>query len=312
MSQISIEKKRKKPGTNMGAGDKIFNLVNFLIMAFIVGIVIYPILNVIAISFSDAYHVGRADITFFPKGFNITSYSYILKDKEVWIGYRNSIFYAIATAFVSLLFTSMFAYPLAVQGFMAKKFMTVYLTIVMFFGGGMIPTYMLIRNLQLIDNPLAIILPGCVSAYNVFMFRTFFKNIPAELLESAQIDGANDFRILFSIVIPLSKALLATFGLFSIVGTWNSWFQAMIYFKNHNLWPVQLVLREYLYSLSATTIQSRAGMGGASLNPNLLQQIAPKGVQMSMVVVTMFPIMLIYPFFQKYFVKGMLVGSIKG
>ena len=182
----------------------------------------------------------------------------------------------------------------------------------MFFGGGMIPTYLLMRNIGLIDNPLVLIVPFSVAAYNVFVFRTFFQNIPRELMESAEIDGANDFTILFRIILPLSKALLATFGLFGIVGSWNSWFNALIYFQDTDLYPVQLVLRDYLYVLDATNVQARAGMGGASINPNLLQQIAPKGVRMAMVVVTMFPIMMIYPVFQKYFVKGVMIGSIKG
>jgi putative aldouronate transport system permease protein len=166
--------------------------------------------------------------------------------------------------------------------------------------------------LKLLNSPLALILPGCVGAYNVFVFRTFFQNIPAELPESARIDGANDFTILFRIILPLSKALLATFGLFTIVGSWNSWFSGLIYLKNPRLYPVQLILREYLYVIDVTNMQGRAGMGGVGINPNLLQLIAPKGVRMSMVVVTMFPIMMIYPFFQKYFVKGVMIGAVKG
>jgi putative aldouronate transport system permease protein len=293
-------------------GDKLFDSINNIIMIAIIVVVIYPVINVIAISFSNAYHIGKADVTLYPKGFTVEAYRYILKDAQVWIGYRNSIFYAFASTFVSLLFTSMFAYPLAIKGFIGKKFFTVFLTITMFFSGGLIPTYLLMRNINLLDNPLSLILPGCVGAYNVFVFRTFFQNIPGELIESAKIDGAHDFIILFRIIIPLSKPLLATFGLFGIVGSWNSWFNAFIYLQSQELYPVQLVLREYLYVLDVTNVQARAVMGGTSINPNLLQQIAPKGVRMAMVVVTMFPIMLIYPYFQKYFVKGVMIGAIKG
>lgn len=293
-------------------GDIAFDTVNTIIMLFIIVIVIYPVLNVIAISFSNAYHVAKADITIFPKGITTESYGYILKDKQVWRGYFNSILYAAGFTVCNLLFTSLFAYPLAVKDFMGKKFFTIFLTITMFFGGGLIPGYLLIRNLNLIDNPLAIIIPGCVGAYNVFVFRTFFQNIPAELAESAKMDGANDITILFRIFLPLSKALLATFGLFAIVGMWNNWFSALIYLTDQTKYPVQLVLRQYLYVLDVTNIQQRAGMGGGGLNPNILQQISPKGVKMAMVVVTMFPIMMIYPFFQKYFVKGVMIGAVKG
>jgi putative aldouronate transport system permease protein len=275
-------------------------------------IVVYPVLNVIAISLSNANHIALSDVSFFPRGFTTEAYNYILKDKQVWTGYRNSIFYAAGSALVTLIFTSMFAYPLINRGLIGRKFFTIFLSITMFFNGGMIPTYLLIRSLHLIDNPLALILPGCVGAYNVFVFRTFFNNIPGELLESAKIDGANDFIILFRIVLPLSKALLATFGLFTIIGSWNSWFNGLIYLKNTELYPIQLVLREYLHVLDMVNMQARAGMGGGALNPQLLQRITPKGVRMAMAVVTMFPIMLIYPFFQKYFVKGVMIGAIKG
>jgi putative aldouronate transport system permease protein len=302
--------------TNPGGRGKTrtgaFDIANAAFMICVMFIVVYPVLNVIAISFSNANHIARSDVTFFPRGFTAEAYKYILKDKQVWMGYRNSVFYAAGSALVTLLFTSMFAFPLVNKDLICRKFFTIFLSITMFFNGGMIPTYLLIRSLHLIDNPLALILPGCVGAYNVFVFRTFFQNIPGELYESAKIDGANEFVILFRIVLPLSKALLATFGLFTIIGSWNSWFSGLIYLKNTELYPVQLILREYLYVLDMVNMQARAGMGGGALNPQLLQQIAPKGVRMAMAAVTMFPIMLIYPFFQKYFVKGVMIGAIKG
>lgn len=294
------------------AGDKIFDMINVFLMILIIVIILYPVLNVIAISFSGAEHVAKGDITLLPKGANLSAYLYILKDAAVWRGYMNSIIYSASSAVCVLVFTSMTAYPLTVKDFIGKKFVTIFLTITMFFGGGMIPTYLLMRNMNLIDNPLVLILPGCVGAYNVFVFRTFFNGIPSELAESAKMDGANDFLILFRIILPLSKALLATFGLFAIVGMWNNWFSPMIYFKNTDLYPVQNILREYLYVIDTVNLQQRAGTGGGGLNPQFVQQISPKTVRMAIVVVTMFPIMCIYPFFQKYFSKGMLVGAIKG
>jgi putative aldouronate transport system permease protein len=278
----------------------------------IIVIVLYPVLNVIAVSFSNALQVGRGKITIYPQGLTLEAYQYILKDNTVWVGYRNSIIYSITSTVIMLLLTSMFAYPLAIKGFSLKKFLTVFLSVTMFFSGGLIPSYLLIRNMGWINNPLAIIIPGAVGAWNVFIFRTFFQSLPPELIESAKMDGANDFSILFRIVLPLSQALLATFGLFGIVGMWNNWFSALIYFTQKNLYPLQLILREYLYVVSVQNLQARAGMGGGASNPALIQQLTPRSVQMAMVVVTMFPIMMIYPFFQKYFVKGVMIGAIKG
>ena len=281
-------------------------------MLAILVIVLYPVINIIAISFSNAANIAQANITLWPRGFTLQNYRYVLQDPYVWTGYRNSIFYSLSSTLIMLVFTSMFAYPLIVPDFMGKKFFTVFLTITMFFSGGMIPTYLLMKNLYLLDTIWVIILPGCVGAYNVFVFRTFFTALPGELRESAMIDGANDFIILFRIILPLSKALLATFALFGIVGMWNSWFNALLYLQDQEKYPVQLVLRNYLYVIDSATIQQRAGMG-ASLNNSLMANaIDPKGVRMAMVVVTMFPIMMIYPFFQKYFVKGVVIGAVKG
>lgn len=295
-----------------GIGDRIFDTFNVCLMLLIMVLVLYPVLNVIALSLSDAAHIAKADVTIFPKGFTLESYNYVLRDSIVWFGYRNSVIYAASSTVITLLLTSMFAYPLVMDEFMGKKFFTVFLTITMFFGGGMVPTYLLMNNMNLLNTIWVMILPGCVGAYNVFVFRTFFQAQPAELRESAQIDGANDFVILFKIVLPLSKALLATFGLFGLVGSWNSWFNGLLYLKDQDLYPLQLILREYLYNISASTMQARAGSGGIASNALMMNQIDPKGVQMAMVVVTMFPIMMIYPFFQKYFTKGVMIGAVKG
>lgn len=292
--------------------ETLFDLFNVLFMAGLLAVILYPFLHIISISLSSEDSVVRSMVTFFPRGFNTSNYNYILRDRMVYFGYRNSIFYATGSTALMLLFTSMMAYPLMVQEFPAKKFLTVYLSITMFFGGGLIPSYVLMDALGMINTPWVMIIPGCVSAMTVFMFRTFFKNIPAELRESAQLDGAGHMAILFRIVLPLSKALLATFALFNIVGVWNSWFNGLVYLKSEELYPLQLVLRSYLYKLDMTAIMRRAGTqaGGDAFLRN--QPISPKGVQMAMIVVAMFPVMMIYPFFQKYFVKGVMIGAIKG
>jgi putative aldouronate transport system permease protein len=210
-----------------------------------------------------------------------------------------------------LALTSMIAYPLSKKGYVGSKFTTIYLTITMFFNGGLIPTYLLISRLKLLDTFWVMVIPGTVSAYNCFIFRTFFKSIPYELSESAYLDGASDIRILLQIILPLSKPLLATFALFGIVGVWNSWFNALLYLNSQNKYPLQLILRNYLFVIDNNALQQQAGVA-SSANPLFTRQIDPKSVRMAMVVVTMFPIMMAYPYFQKYFMKGVMVGAIKG
>lgn len=292
---------------------KAFDVFNILFMLFLLVAVLYPFLHIIAISFSSESNIVRNTVTFYPKDPNTVNYYYILRDKMVYFGYRNSIFYASGSTLLMLLFTSLMAYPLSLPQFPLKRFVTIFLSITMFFGGGLIPTYVLMDKLRLIDTPWVMMIPGCVSAMNVFIFRTFFKNIPAELRESAQLDGAGHLSILFRIVLPLSKALLATFALFNIVGVWNSWFNGLVFLKSEPRYPLQLVLRSYLYKLDMAAIMQRAGSsaaGGDTFMRN--QMVSSKGVQMAMIVVAMFPVMMIYPFFQRYFVKGVMIGAIKG
>lgn len=292
-------------------GSRVFDAFNILVMVFILVVVLYPILNIIATSMSGARHIASGDVTIWPKGFNLEAYTTVFKDPYIGKGYVNSIIYAVGSTGIMLLITSLMAYPLTISGFVGKKFITVFLTITMFFGGGLIPTYLLIRSLGMLDTVWVMILPGAVGAYNVFLFRTFFMNIPAELKDSAYIDGANDVVVLFRIMLPLSKALLATFGLFGLVGSWNSWFDALIYLQDQDKYPLQMILRNYLFTLDTNAIAGRVGAGSVAINsPG--DALDPKAVRMSVVIITMFPIMCIYPFFQKHFTKGILIGSIKG
>lgn len=289
-------------------GSKIFDLVNIFIMLLLCVAMLYPFLNVIAVSLSNAEHILKGDITIFPKGFSLNGYSYIFKDPFLYSGYFHSIVYAVGSTLFMLTFTSLMAYPLTISNFMAKKGISIFLVITMFFSGGMIPSYLLARNLHLLDTYWIMILPGCVSAFNVLLFRSFYQSLPSDLRESALIDGANDIQILFKIYVPLSKPLLATFALFGIVGSWNSWFEALIYLNDENKYPLQLILRKYLFTLSF-----ESGSGTSGMQAMLAQmQMDPKNIQMAIVVLAMFPIMLIYPFLQKYFVKGVMIGAIKG
>ncbi|MGN7360489.1 carbohydrate ABC transporter permease [Paenibacillus sp. SAF-054] len=292
-------------------GSRAFDVINIVIMLFILIVVLYPILNIIATSLSGARYISSGSVTIWPKGFNLEAYTTVFRDPYIFKGYLNSIIYATGSTVIMLLFTALMAYPLTIPGFAGKKFLTIFLMITMFFGGGLIPTYLLMRSLHLLDTVWVMILPGAISAYNVFLFRTFFLNIPSELKDSAYIDGANDLVVLFRIILPLSKALFATFALFGLVGSWNSWFEALIYLRNQDMYPLQMVLRNYLFTLDTTAIQGRVGGGAVAINaPG--ETLDPKAVRMSVIIITMFPIMCIYPIFQKHFTKGIFVGSIKG
>ncbi|WP_309119297.1 carbohydrate ABC transporter permease [Paenibacillus sp.] len=293
-------------------GSKAFDAVNIAVMLFIFIVVSYPILHIIATSLSGARYISSGSVTVWPKGFNLSAYTTVFQDPYIFKGYLNSIIYAVGSTGIMLFFTALMAYPLTIPGFAGKKFLTVFLMITMFFGGGLIPTYLLMRSLNLLDTVWVMILPGAVGAYNVFLFRTFFLNIPSELKDSAYIDGANDLVVLFKIVLPLSKALLATFALFGLVGSWNSWFEALIYLRDQDKYPLQMVLRNYLFTLDTTAIQGRVGAGGSVAINAPGDALDPKAVRMSVIIITMFPIMCIYPFFQKHFTRGILIGSIKG
>ncbi|GLX66704.1 carbohydrate ABC transporter permease [Paenibacillus glycanilyticus] len=290
---------------------RVFDTVNILFMLIILVAVLYPILNIIATSVSSSRYISTGSVTVWPQGFNIEAYTTVFKDPYIFKGYLNSILYAVGSTGLMLLFTSLMAYPLTVQGFVGKKFLTIFLMITMFFGGGLIPTYLLMRSMHLLDTVWVMILPGAIGAYNVFLFRTFFMNIPSELRESALMDGANDPVVLFRIILPLSKALLATFALFGLVGSWNSWFEALVYLQDQDKYPLQMVLRNYLFTLDTNAIAGRVGAGNVAIN-QAGDSLDPQAVRMSVIIITMFPIMCIYPFFQKHFTKGILVGSIKG
>jgi len=282
----------------------------------LIGVVmVYPFLSVVSMSFSSYDNLMIGNVTFYPKGFNINAYKLVLKDPLIGNSYLNTIIYAAGSCVLMLLVTSLAAYPLTFNEFKGKKFITILYTITMFFGGGLIPTYLWVRQLHLLNTIWIMIIPGCVGAYNVFVFRTFFNGIDKGLREAAYIDGASNTAILFRIILPLSQALLATFALFSIVGTWNSWFSALIYLNDERKYPLQLILRRYLFTnLGSGSSSSQGGtMSGQEMWDMMMTlKINPKALQMALVVIAMLPITLIYPFLQKYFVKGITLGAIKG
>lgn len=285
-----------------------FDYMNNALMILLSLCFIYPIVMTLAQSFSDAKAMVGKTVFLFPVGFSLDSYKQLLSDISILRYYWNTIVYAGLGTFLTLTLTGMLAYPLTARDFKGKRVISVMLLITMFFGGGIIPTYLVYKDMYHLTNTLwVMILPGAVSAWNVIIFKNFFNSIPVELREAAQIDGAGHFRVLFQIVMPLSKPLLATIGLFTIVGHWNGYFNALLYLDSADKFPIQMFLRRIL-------VLSEISSGADLQNLDLLRQLAntnPTTVKAAATIVTIIPILCVYPFLQKYFTKGMMLGSVK-
>ena len=267
-------------------------------------IFIYPLLNMLALSFSNSQELKSSPVYLWPIGFSLESYKALLSDNRILLYYWNTIQYAAVGTVIMLLCTSLMAYPLSIRALRGRRTISILLTITMFFGGGLIPYYVTIMRLKLIDTFWVMVLPGAISAYNVIVFKTFFMSIPEALSESAFLDGAGHFRVLFQIVLPLSKAVLATFALFSIVGYWNDYMTALLYLRDDSKYPIQLLMRRLLVLMDykdATTAQLLKDY----------RQISSRTTKAAATIITVVPILCIYPFMQKHFAKGVLVGSVK-
>lgn len=302
MRTKKVNRKIKK-----GLGDWVFDTVNVLLMLMVVLIMIVPIIHVVSVSFSVGSEVQKGGLFLWPRGFTLEGYKKVLQDSMIVRSYLNSIIYAVCHTLLVVLLTALTAYPLSIKEFPLKKGVTIFVMITMFFSGGAIPTYLLMKELHLINNPLVMILPFTVTGYNLILFRTFFQGIDPAMRESAKIDGAGEFRILIQIIMPLSKAIIATVSLFTFVGKWNDWYSALIYLNEEKFYPVQMILRKVLFNSTAF----------ANMDPSIMQmfrnnEITAANIQMATIVVIMLPIMCIYPFIQKYFAAGVMVGGVKG
>jgi putative aldouronate transport system permease protein len=287
-------------------GDWIFDTINYLLLLSLVVVTLFPLWHVLVTSFASPEAITKYGSTLiWPEGFNMKSYTYVFSNPMIGIGYQNTIILVIVGTTLSMLMTCFGAYTLSCKWLMGRKFLVLLVTIPMFFGGGLIPSYLLVRQLGLYNSFWALILPGVVSSWNMIMMRTFFQGIPDSMSESARIDGANDFHILFRILIPVSVPIMAVMILFYAVGYWNAWFGASIYLKDRSKFPLQLVMRGILISGS----QRDFDIGYIS-GANKTQIF--KGLKYATVIVSTVPILCVYPFLQKYFVKGILVGSLKG
>lgn len=289
-------------------GEQIFDVVNVIIMALVAAVMILPMIHVFSVSFSEGSESLKGGFFFYPHGFNLNGYETVFKDPMLLRSYGNTIIYVIGNTVCTLFFTSLTAYPLSVPGFRLKVPVTIFLTITMFISGGTIPTYMLMRKLHLINTVWVMIVPFCVGAYNVILFRTFFAGIPAALREAAIIDGASEFTVLFKMIFPLSKAIFATIGLFTLVGKWNDWFSALIYLNNESMYPLQMILRKILFNTDLSMKELDPATRAMFIN----NEVTAQNIKMAAIVITTVPILCIYPFIQKYFVKGVFIGTIKG
>nr|WP_300807732.1 carbohydrate ABC transporter permease [uncultured Acetatifactor sp.] len=289
--------------------DKIFDIVNLLVMVILLVIFVWPLWFVVIASFSNPNQVWMGEVVLWPKGFTLISYETLLEYERIWVGYRNTLFYTVVGTLVNLVMTVCGAYPLSRKDFMPRHFFMFLFMLTMYFGGGLIPTYLVVSGLGLVDTRWAMIIPGAVSIYNIIITRTYFMNsIPASLQEAATLDGANSFQYLMRVVLPLSKPIIAVIGLYYAVGHWNDFYTALIYLYNEDLMPLQSFLRDMLMS-TKMTLNNLSGLDTATVE---LKTHLAQTLKYSVIIVSTVPVLCIYPFIQKYFVKGVMVGSVKG
>lgn len=289
-------------------GRIVFEVFNILFMIFLCVIMLYPFLNVVASSFSNNSAVARGLVTFYPIGFNTEAYNTVLTYKHIWNGYANTIAYTVAGTAINLIMTICGAYPLSRKQFYGRGFFTFLVTFTMFFGGGLIPTYLVINSYKMIDTFWVMVIPGAISTWNLIIMRTFFQGIPVELEEAAIIDGCTDIGVLLKIILPLSTASLMTIGMFYAVGHWNAWFNAVIYLRDSGRYPLQLWLRMIVLQNQLNDLtENTAGAVDIEAESSVADTI-----KFAVIVVAVTPILCVYPFVQKYFVKGVMVGSVKG
>ena len=288
-------------------GDRIFYAVNAVIMVFLVVVCTYPILYVIFASFSDSSQLMQhTGVLWRSLGFNTDAYQEVLKNKMLLITYRNTIVYLIIGVAINMVMTVMGAYVLSRQNVKIKSVLNILVVITMFFSGGIIPLYLTVKNYHMLDTIWSLTVPTAINTWNLLIMRTSFSGLPKSLEESAVIDGAGEFTVMTRIVLPLSQSILAVMALFYGVGLWNGWFNASIFLRDRNMYPLQLFLREVL--INSSTDSMMTGSAGAEADRVGIAET----IKYATIVVSTLPILCVYPFLQKYFVKGVMVGALKG
>jgi len=284
-------------------GNRLFDLGNYLFLAIIGFITIYPLWYILVVSVSSAQYINFGEISFWPKGFNVEAYKIVFANDKIWRAYANTVLYTVVGTGINVIMTAMCAYPLSRQDFYGRRFFTIFVTITMFVSGGMIPLYLVVMKLNLINHIWAIVLPPAISTYNMIVMRTSFEAIPISLTESAYLDGANDIQILRDLIIPLSKPILATMTLFYAVAHWNSFFPAMLYLNEQSKYPVQVLMRDIVIAGDMT---SDSGDVANSIN------ILATNYKYAVIIISVVPILIVYPLLQKHFTKGVMLGAVKG
>ncbi|NWL86991.1 MULTISPECIES: carbohydrate ABC transporter permease [unclassified Paenibacillus] len=292
---------------NSTRSDRTFDIINVVILSLVLIITLYPFLNVLAISLNDSTDTVRGGIYIWPRDFTLENYRTIFSYSSLKQGFLITILRTLSGTLLGLISSSMLAYTLSRPDFKARRFVSVFLALTMYFSGGMVPTYMLMRHLHLIGTFWIYILPGIVSAFNVFIIRSFIDGLPYALQESAKLDGANDFKIYYKVILPLCKPVLATISLFLAVGQWNSWFDTYLYNGNK---PHLTTLQYELMKILQSTNQG-ASMVNANDLANQMAQVSPESIKMAITIVVTVPILVVYPFLQRYFVDGMTLGAVK-
>ena len=286
-------------GIRVSASRRVFLAANTIILLAISFIMLYPVLYVIAASFSEETAILRGDVVFIPVDAHVKAYQKVFQYPLLWQSYGNTLLYTGLGTVINLVLTVFGAWALSQRKMVGRRFFTLMCTFTMFFNGGMIPTFLVIRELRLLNTIWAILLPGAVSTYNMILMRTFFMQIPQSLVEAAELDGCRDFGVLFRIVLPLSLASLMTIGMFYAVAHWNSYFTAVLYLSKPELYPLQIILRQVVL------------LNEIVENSSSTENVMAEGIKYATIVVAMLPMLCIYPFVQRYFVKGVMVGSVK-
>lgn len=286
----------------MSLPERVFMLIVYVLLGLLALACLYPMLHVLFASLSDPLKLmNHSGVLLWTKGFSLKGYEIVLANKNIATGYTNTMFYLIAGTSINMLLTTLGAYALSRRGYMFKKTLTLLIVFTMYFSGGLIPNFLLIKGLGLYNTRWALLLPTAITTWNLIVMRTSFQNIPESLEESAKIDGANDYTVLFRIFLPVSKATVAVMVLFYAVGHWNAWFNAMVYLRNRSLFPLQLFLREILISNSTS----------GNVNPDADVFFLDEVIKYATIIVSTLPILFAYPFAQRYFMSGVMLGSLK-
>ncbi|SFM17615.1 putative aldouronate transport system permease protein [Paenibacillus sp. 1_12] len=286
-------------------GESLFYVVNYIVMTLVALSCLLPIINIFAVSVSNQNAVASGFVSLWPIGFNLDSYKALLKGTNIVLAFQNSVVITLVGVLLSMLFTIMAAYPLSRKYFWGRKFFTMAMVFTMLFSGGLIPTYLLVKSLGLVNSYGALWLPGLISTYNMLVMRTFFDNIPVEVEEAARIDGCGELRLLGQIIMPLSLPVVATLALFYGVGFWNAFMSVLIYINDTKLFNLTVLVQKMVQSQQLLQQMN-------NLQPDDVEAVTPNSIKSAAIIIMIAPMLVVYPFVQKYFVKGVMIGSVKG